>query len=443
MKPNSFETISKRTSLALPLELEEGPPPIYARLLIFALCTLVFGLLLWANLAKVRELSIAAGELVPNAPIHTISHIEGGIVEEVFVQEGVAVKAGEPLLKLRPETSGGEFERLLAQKASLEIAAERLDALLEGRQPDFSAFASKWQPMIAEQQTLYTQSSTELSATLATLEQQLNIAKAEHAAAAGSIPSIEQQAQLAKEQFDIQEALYAEEFTSRMQFLDAQTNWLKSEDTLTEARSRVEQTYADITRLRSEYDRSKASFQRQISTERADIASRLAELTEPLKALDFVSQSMTVTASTDGHVKKIHVAGPGSVIAGGQTILEILPNNVPLIAEVQVLPQDIGSVHVGQRTEIVVSAYDPNRFGKAQGEVTFISPGTFIDENTGLVYFLARVSLDQSMIGEGRYAAQLTNGMTISAEIITRKRSIAEYLLKPIVRSVDTAFSES
>ncbi len=442
MTQNNLETISKRTSLALPLELEEGPSPIYARLMIFTICALMAALLIWANFAKVRELSVAAGEIVPSAPLHELSHIQGGIVEEVFVTEGAVVRAGDPLLKLRRETAGGELEKLVAQKAALEITAERLDALLQKRPMDFSGFDDKWQTLVSEQQTLYARSMAEQRATLSTLEQQLRIATSEHETASASIYSKEQQASAAKEQFEIQEALYADEFTSRLQFLDAQSRWLQAEDSLAEARNRVQKADADITRLRSELGKARASFQRAASTERADIAARLAELEEPLQSLNFISENMTITAPADGLVKKIYIAGSGSVVRGGEVILDILPNDAPLIAEVQVQPQDIGNIHIGQETELVVSTYDPNRFGKAQGEITYVSSGTFIDETTGMVYFLARVSFDRQEIGNGRYIGQLATGMTVSAEIVTRRRSIAEYLLKPVVRSVDMAFTE-
>ena len=137
----------------------------------------------------------------------------------------------------------------------------------------------------------------------------------------------------------------------------------------------------------------------------------------------------------------IHVAGTGSVVGRGEVVLDILPNDAPLIAEVQVQPQDIANIHVGQAAELVVSTFDPNRFGKAQGTITFVSPGTFVDEKTGLVYFLARVSFEDPSLGTGRYVGQLATGMTVSAEIVTRRRSIAEYFLKPVARSVDLAFA--
>ena len=441
MSQETLETISKRTSLALPLELEEGAAPVYARLLIFTVCSLVVALVLWANFAKVRELSVAAGEIVPSAPLQTVSHIEGGIVEQVFVAEGDTVEAGDPLLKLRRETAGGELEKVLAQKATLELTAERLDAALQEREPDFSRFDTKWQAQIDEQRTLYTQAAAEQRATLATVQQQLVIATSEHATALAGIASKQQQANAAKEQFEIQESLYADEFTSRLQYLDAQSKWLQAQDALTEAQNRVEQAQADMTRLQSELEKIAAGFQRQASDERADVSARLAELEEPLQSLNFISENMTVTAPASGQVKKIHVSGTNSVVRGGDVIVDILPNDAPLIAEVQVQPQDIGNIYLGQQAELVVSTFDPNRFGKARGTISFISPGTFVDEKTGLVYFLARVSFDTPSIGTGTYVGQLGTGMTVSAEIVTRRRSIAEYLLKPVVRSVDMAFT--
>lgn len=440
MTQENLETISKRTQLALPIELEEGPDPVYARALIFTICALVFALLVWANFAKVRELSVAAGEIVPSAPLYELSHIEGGIVEDVFVVEGQTVAAGEPLLKLRPETARGELQRLSAQQATLKISAERLDAILEGRKPEFARFTPNWQSIVDEENKLYQQSVAEHAAGKRALEQQLRVARSERDTAVSNIVSKEQQASAAKEQFDIQETLFAEEFTSRVQYLDAQSNWLRAEDALSEARARVSQAEADVSRLQSEVRKLQAAYRRDASTQRTQIAAQLAELEQPLESLNFISDNMTVTAPTDGRIKKIHTAGKGSVVGRGEILFDILPND-KLIAEVQVSPQDIANVHVGQETELVVSTYDPNRFGKATGEITFLSPGTFVDEATGEVYFLARVSFDELTIGSGRYTGQLATGMMVSAEIVTRRRSIAEYFLKPVARSVDMAFA--
>ena len=441
MTQETLETVSRRTRLALPIELEEGPDPIYSRTLIFTISALIFALLGWANFAKVRELSVAAGEIVPSSPLYELSHIEGGIVETLYVSEGQMVSAGDPLLKLRAETSRGELQKLTAQNVALEIAAERLDAMLEDRAPDFARFAAKWQLLVNEEETLYAQSLAEHAAGRRALEQQLRVAQTERNTATTNIASKQQQASAAKEQFEIQETLYAQEFTSRLQFLDAQSSWLNAEEALNEARARAEQSEADIVRLQSELRKLRAAYRREASTKRTEIAAQLAELQEPLESLNFIADNMTVTAPTDGRVKKIHLAGTGSVVGRGEVLFDILPADAPLIAEVQILPQDIANVHIGQETELVISTFDPNRFGKVTGEIAFLSPGTFIDETTGEVYFLARVNFDEPTIGTGRYVGQLATGMTVSAEIVTRRRSIAEYFLKPVARSVDLAFS--
>lgn len=441
MTQEKLETISKRTRLALPIALEEGPDPIYSRALIFTISALIFALLVWANFAKVRELSVAAGEIVPSAPLYELSHIEGGIVETLYVSEGQMVAAGDPLLKLRPETARGELQKLTAQSVSLEIAAERLDAILQNRNPDFDRFLPEWQGLVDEQQTLFTQSIAEHMAGRRSFEQQLRVARSERDTAKANIASKQQQANAAKEQFEIQQTLFEQEFTSRIQFLDAQSSWLRAEEDLNEASARAEQSEADISRLQSELGKLRAAFRRDASTQRSDIAAQLAELRQPLESLNFIADNMTLTAPSDGQVKKIHVAGTDSVVGRGEVLLDILPADAPLIAEVQIPPQDIANVHVGQETDLVISTYDPNRFGKVKGEISFVSPGTFIDETTGDVYFLARVKFETPTIGAGRYVGQLATGMTVSAEIVTRRRSIAEYFLKPVARSVDMAFS--
>ena len=127
---------------------------------------------------------------------------------------------------------------------------------------------------------------------------------------------------------------------------------------------------------------------------------------------------------------------PGGVVA------EITPKEATLIAEVRVNPNDIGHIALGQATDITVTTFDPNLYGKISGYVSHVSADTFMDERTGEAYYIAFVELSGQEIGKGKRLRQLSPGMEVRAEIITQSRSLMQYALKPVTRSLDQAFTE-
>ncbi len=143
------ENVGERHGLALPIELEEGAPPVLSRATMAVISGLIIILLVWANIANVRELSVAMGEIAPFGSTREAAHLEGGIIDEVLVRPGEIVAEGQPLVRLRTENAGGEFDRFEARRADLELRLERLAAQAAAREPDFKCSSTRgrrWSP---------------------------------------------------------------------------------------------------------------------------------------------------------------------------------------------------------------------------------------------------------------------------------------------------------
>lgn len=446
-KPNMniathHETVGERHGLALPIELEEGAPPQLARTAMAVISGLVVLLLVWANIAHIRELSVATGEIAPYGSTRAAAHLEGGIIDELLVEPGDAVAAGQPLARLRAEGAGGEVERLAARRASLAIRAERMHAQAASRAPDFSAWRENWPNLVAEQQSVYDAAVEQQRAEMATVISRETSAKAEVAKAEAQLRSETELLSFAREQLAIQDQLIGEGFTSKQTHLQAKSAVATAESNAAVAKSRLDQARDALEAATADRAGAEAQYRAKIAEERAGVLGELAELEQPFNALQDRSDRLTVRSPVAGIVNAVLVNGHGDVVRPGGVVAEITPTGAKLFAEVRIAPKDIGHIAPGQETDVTVTTFDPNRYGKIAGTVSHISADSFTDERTGEAYYIAYIALSEQTIGRGKIARPLTAGMQVRAEIITQTRTLMQYALKPVSRSLDRAFTE-
>lgn len=436
------ENVGERHGLALPIELEEGAPPFLSRAAMAIISGLVFVLLVWANIAHVRELSVAMGEIAPFGSTREAAHLEGGIIDEVLASPGDIVDEGQPLVRLRTENSGGEFFRYEARSADLELRAERLAAQVDGRAPNFETHVDAWPLLVAEQSAVHAAAVEQHRAVMVTFSEREASAQAEVKKAEAELAAENDIYEFAREQLAIQEELIDEGFTSKQSYLEAKAGVASANAKAIGARSRLDQAQRALAGARADRDGAAAEYLTRVAEERASVIAELAELKEPIASLKDRSERLVVRAPVAGVVNNLLVYGQGDVVRPGGVVAEITPTGAKLMAEVRVDPKDIGHIAVGMKTDVSVTTFDPNRYGKIEGQVAHISADSFTDERTGDSYYIAHIDLSEPVIGAGKKTRPLTAGMQVRAEIVTQSRTLMQYVMKPVSRSLDHAFTE-
>lgn len=436
------ENVGERHGLALPLELEEGAPPYLAQAAMAVISGLFIFLLVWANIAHVRELSVAMGEIAPYGSTREVAHFEGGIVDELLVEPGDTVDKGQALAKLQAESGGGEFDRLAARRASLEIRAERMAAQMESREPDFSQWREDWLDLVVEQEAVFTAASQQHKASMETFISRQTSATAEVTKAEAELKAETDLLQYAREQLAIQDELIEEGFTSKQTYLQAKSNVASANAAVVVARTRLDQARDALNAATAERAGAEAEYRSRIAEERASVLGELAEIEKPFMSYRDRTDRLTVRAPVAGVVNDVLVRGGGDVVRPGGVIAQITPTGAEFFAEVRINPKDIGHIAPGQTTDITVTTFDPNRYGKLKGRVSHISADSFTDERSGDAYYIAYVALEAQEIGKGKLTHVLTPGMQVRAEIVTQSRTMMQYILKPVTRSLDRAFTE-
>ena len=427
--------------LATPIEFEEQRGFVASRSRMRLVLLIVLGALPWAALAPIRELSLAHGQLIPVSQVRPVQHLEGGVVEQILVQEGQLVEQDQPLLRLQTVIADSELAGLKSRAQNLLLQKERVAALLAGRDFNLNGFSDVDANLLAEHLQVY-----RLRFDHRAREHQLQLVrvsqrKAEIDALERDIVVQNKLVGIQQQQFDMRQTLVNNGNVSKKQVLESEALLEQARGLVTTTEGRLSTTREALRETRAALDESDAQANRLWGEELTKTSVELAEVQELVKKQADRVERLVVRAPARGRVQQVLQRSPGEVVRPGETIVRIVPQDDALVAEVFVKPDDIAAVKVNDKAELKVTAYDFSKYGKIKGEVKAISPTTTENEEKRS-YYKVMVRFDASRSDRYRAEWQLKPGMTVDAEIISGSKSLLQYVLKPIYRGVDAAFAE-
>lgn len=439
------ETKRKRAEppdrLTTPIEFEEERGYRVSRKTLRAVLALTVAALLWATAAPIRELSMARGQLVPVSQVRPVQHLEGGIVEQILVAEGQVVEKDQPLMSLQSVTAESELAALKVRAQNLLLQKERDDALLAGRMVNFSAISEVSAALAAEHYQVYQLRLDHRAKERRLLLVRIDQRKAEIAALQDEIPTQAKLTEIQKQQLDVRSQLALTGNMSKKQMSETETAYEQARGQMKVTAGKLaaaEEALKEATAALAEAD---AQAQKLWSEELTKASSELIEVQEQVKKYADRVERLILRAPTRGRVQQVLQRSPGEVVRPGETIARIVPLGDALVAEVLVKPEDIAAVKVHDRAELKVTAYDFSKYGKIKGEVTDISPTT-IEQDDKRSYYKVHIGFNPGRTDRFAAAWRLQAGMTVDAEIISGSKSLMQYMLKPIYRGIDAAFSE-
>ena len=424
-----------------PLELEDGRLRGLWSATLYAISYAVVGAVVWAAVAEVREVAPAKGELVPAGKIQAVQHFEGGIVEEVLVKVGEEIRAGAALVRLKSRQVSSDINQLQTRLTWLTLEEIRLAAEQSGQKPDFSPHAQAYSDFVAHQARTYTANAWDRRTIFAALNTRVDSLESEVRALVKEVDRSQEELATHDELFQMQSDLVATGRTSKRVYLEFKIAFQRAQTARATVEVRLAESRKDLAEAMAEREKAKAKTEKDIADQRAKIVEQHLELTHQLDKLADRFERLLVRSPMAGVVKDIAPKGPGWVVLSGQLIAEIVPNGPDLIAEVRIRPRDIGHIKVGDAAEMEVTTYDSTIHGKIAGTVSNLSAASFKDE-TGQPYFRADITIARQPLNDGVSKLHFIPGMLVDANILTGSKSILRYLLKPIYKSLDRAFSE-
>jgi HlyD family type I secretion membrane fusion protein len=409
-------------------------------LLMRGIMLLVVVLLVWSLFANVDEFVKAPSEVRTVSGVQLIQSEEGGSIVELLVQTDQEVKAGQPIARLLATNIDKERERADIDKASLELTVEAWKAVAEAREPDFSPYVN-YPRLSQEARVLYQNKKLLAMAKVAAKRRAIEALESSLASAQQEMPAIKRELAAAQ---DI-ERRSAE---GQARGVLSAVNVSESRERLASAEQRSDQQLSKITELRAnlrqaetEFDQLQSEIRDEASTQVNDLTRQIRELDAEMKALQARRGQRDLLAPENGIIKNLPDTRVGAVIPPGGTVAELEPLEAGLLMEAKVAPRDIGFVRVGQAANVKIDAYDYSRFGSVAGRVEQISPSSFKNETTGQSYYKVKIKLDQDYVGSNK-ERRLIPGMTGEVDVVTGRKTVFQYITKPIFITLDTAFHE-
>jgi adhesin transport system membrane fusion protein len=360
----------------------------------------VLGFFGWASWAELDQVSRAAGQVIPAGRIQLIQSSDGGVIREILVKEGDAVRKGQTLVTLDRIKIAAITEESEAKVAALKTIKARIEAELFDQRLSFPADVAGFPDFIDNQRQLYQKRRDAHVQDIAALKRMLT---------------------LARNELDMNQPLLAYGDVSRTEVM------------------RLERNVADI---ESQIINRKNKYLQDLQTDYAKIDEELVAAEQLLKQRRSSLADTVLTAPTDGIVKNVRLTTIGGVLRPGDEVLQIVPTRSELLVEAKVSPSDIAYVRTGQPASVKFDAYDSSIYGAADGIVTYISPDTLTEQKSSGEQIYYRVHIRASaraMKPRTDEVITIQPGMTATAEIKTGKNTVLGYLLKPISKT----FSES
>jgi membrane fusion protein, adhesin transport system len=359
----------------------------------------------WASVFEIEETVHATGQIVPLTRTQIIQAADGGVLSEILVKEGQSVKAGQRIAVLEKDRSNAAFEEARDKVGAIKSALARATAEATAREPDFGQLGEQFAEFVRAQKRLYDQRKRGLSEELAPLRDSL---------------------EMAKQELQMNEVLLKDGDASQVEVM--------------RARRQVNEIQARINAASNKYRQDARAEVTKLEEELSSATYKLEERQSVLDHTDMV-------APVAGIIKFLRFNTVGGVLRPGDEMMQISPTDGAIVVEIKVMPVDIGNLKLGLPVVVKLDAYDYSIYGTLKGDLVYISSDTLSDQSPNgqnLTYYRAHVRITEkrSQTNQKLASVEFKPGMTASVDVQTRRRTVLQYLVKPVMKAFGGAMSE-
>ena len=433
-------------------------PSFGVRTLSLCVAAMFLSLIIWAAFASVDEVTHAEGTVVGSQRTQTIQNLEGGILRAVMVREGQIVDRGTILAQLDNEMAESAYRDAVNKAMENSLAIIRLEAEVKGESPVFPEHLEAWasqiigrrvdesilargRQIIHDQENAYQVRRVQLNAEIEVLQSQYTQRMHDVEEQAARKVQLDRSLALSIEQRDTAYALVQRNNFSKMEYLGLQQR-------VVELQGQIDALAATIPKAQAAAEESR----QRIASRRAEQASAITEeVNKRRQELNSLRESLSagrdrvtrteLRAPVRGTVKQIYISTVGGVVKPGEPIMDIVPLDDTLLVEAKVKPQDVAFLRPGQDVMVKVSAYDFSIYGGLEGKLESISADT-IEDKKGEHFYLVKVRTQKNAIVYHKEYLPIIPGMIVTTDILIGKKTVLDYLLKPILKAKQNALRE-
>ena len=416
--------------------------PARTNILLYAVALVIISLIAWANYAEIDERTQGSGRMIPSQQIQVVQNLEGGIIKEIKVYEGESVKKGQTLVIIDNTGAGSSFAESKSVINELRARVVRLQA--EARIKSFKAGSAESvdiNGLLVKEKRLYDTNTIRKKSEIGVLKQRLKQRRIELAATRLEIKTLTSSREMMAREIELTQPMFEKRLVSELEFIQLKQKVLdkkhEHESAIKNAESLVSKIREAENQIREIESRHRGEAQEELNKALVEIE----RLRENQVAIEDRVKRTNVRSPVDGTVKQLLINTLGGVVRPGMDIIEIVPHEKRLLVEAKIRPSDIAFLYPGLKAIVKLTAYDFAIYGGLDGAVVHISADTITDERQE-EFYLVRIMTEKNYLGTETNKKHIIVGMTAQVDIITGKKTIMQYLMKPILRAKNNALRE-
>ncbi len=419
--------------------LRPATPAIF---MLFVIIGFILFVIVWAGVSEIEEMTRGRGKVVPSQEVQVVQSLEGGILAALLIKNGDKVKKGQILLQISDVQFSSDERSIEARFLSLSAKKARLKAEADG--VDFVVppeVLEKSVQVATNERELYISRQKELKNAYSILEERIAKARAQKAETSAQVNRLYGSRKLLNEELALTREMVKKRAVPKLEEIRLQREVSDIAGQINALAEKKKGLVAELNVAEKEKESQDNRFRSQALSELGDVESELSTLQESLKSIGDRVYRAELRSPVDGIVNNIALTTIGGVIEPAQRLIEIVPLDDELKIIAQISPAEIAFIHPGQPVKVKVTAYDAQKYGALDGTLVRIG-ATSVSDREGNTSFEVEVRTNKNYMGSAEHPLPITPGMVAEIEIITGKRTILDYLLKPILRARDRAFTE-
>ena len=427
------------------LAIQESPPARLPRVVTYAVCTLFAILVLWALIGKLDIITSAEGRLVPQTYVKIVQPADAGIVQEILVAEGNSVKAGQVLIRMNTQLAKADAKSIDNELRLRALQLRRIDAELSGRplvrRPEDPA------DLFRQIEAQYRDRRQSYQDTLGQAQDALRKAQRDNNSGNEVLAKLREVAPILKTQADAYTDMGKDGYAAQVMVRDKQREYLEKARDLSAQEETAASLAAAVAQAGKQLNQVSSKYRSELQNERVEAEGQHRKLQQEAIKQDHKTGLLELKASQSGIVKDLATHTIGTVVSPGTVILSLVPENEPLVAEVMVKNDDVGFIYPQQMVKVKLSAYPFEKYGMLDGVVIHIGPDASQgdsqagkdqakEKSPSLLSYKVLIALKSQMLEAHGRQLKLVPGMQVVAEINQGRRTVMQYLLSPVQKTL-------
>ncbi|MET0721335.1 MAG: HlyD family type I secretion periplasmic adaptor subunit [Tardiphaga sp.] len=423
--------------------------PRTSRMLLLTVTALLAAFLIWAHFAVLDEVKRGNGRVVPSRQTQVVQSLEGGIISELLIQEGAIVNKEQALARIEDTNFASQFGEIRERRGAMAARVIRLEAETLGRASvEFPDELMRIAPRAVQtERSVFDAHARKLAQDIDVIAQQEWQKKKEIDELRATETRLSETLALLTRETLLTRRLYEQKVVPEIEMLRADRQATDMRGQLAVVQATMIKTDAAVKEAQSRLKNVSTAFRALAEDDLAKSRGDLAVLDENIKSAQDRVRRTELRSPVYGIVNKLNVTTIGAVVAPGASLMEIVPLDDTLLVEGRIRPQDIAFIRPDHEAVIKLSAYDSSIYGSLHGRVERISADTITDDKgdkneRGETFYRVMVRTEKNHLGTAANPLPIIPGMVATVEILTGKKSVLDYLVKPARTLRDEAFRE-